>query len=276
MIVKHRFFTLTSAAALSLALGQASAQTEAAPAADKTPAPPSQVESTATPNAAAGGAQTLREKMQQRYAAAMAEREKRYEEARQRAAEMGMEMPETPAWTPYGPYPYGPFGNMPDMPDMPDAMGMPEGLPAPLATMTPEERKTLREQRWEEMRARAAEQGMEFPETPPWEAAEQRRQEMLERYNEYKAIIEAMTDEQKEAISALFGRARTTMSPYGMPGYGRCGGCRQKMYPHMRRGMGMMPYYPPQMKPMPSEPASEDSPPAANPNQPPAAAEPAG
>ncbi|ESQ09322.1 MAG: hypothetical protein N838_20420 [Thiohalocapsa sp. PB-PSB1] len=97
MIVKHRFFTLTSAAALSLALGQASAQTEAAPAADKTPAPPSQVESTATPNAAAGGAQTLREKMQQRYAAAMAEREKRYEEARQRAAEMGMEMP-VPLW----------------------------------------------------------------------------------------------------------------------------------------------------------------------------------
>jgi hypothetical protein len=96
--------------------------------------------------------------------------------------------------------------------------------------MTPEERQAMREQRWEEMRARAAERGMELPETPPWEAAEQRRKEMLERYNQYRATIEAMTDEQKEAISALFNNARRPTVPQAMPphyghpqGYGPMG-----------------------------------------------------
>ncbi|KAA6183645.1 hypothetical protein F2Q65_15075 [Thiohalocapsa marina] len=89
---------------------------------------------------------------------------------------------------------------------------------------------------------------MELPETPPWEAAEQRRQAMLEKYNEYRSIIEAMTDEQKEAISALFGGQRAPMrSP--MHGYGR-----PPVHP------GMMPRGPMPGAPMPGAAEPEAAP----------------
>ena len=238
MIDRSRFVTLASATALTLALGQALAEQPAAPAPAAQPdpaaaapeAPPAPPAPVAAPESGADAAQAA---MEQRWAEAMAEREKRWEAMRARAAEQGMELPETPPWAQGG------------MPQMPAAPSMPEGMPMMpqgFSKMTPEERRALREKRWEEMRARAAEQGMEFPETPPWEAAEQRRQEMMERYTEYRNIIEAMTDEQKEAISALFGGYR---GPMGGPGMG----------PGMRPGMGpgMMPGYPSQ----PDMPAPE-------------------
>ncbi|MGB5832751.1 MAG: hypothetical protein WBG92_12275 [Thiohalocapsa sp.] len=158
----------------------------------------------------ATSADAMREKMEKRHAEAMIERDKRYADLRQRAAEVGLELPEAPPWT---------------QPGMPEGMpqGMPEQMMTPPAPMTAEDMQAMREKRWEEMRARAAERGMEFPETAPWEAAEKRRKEMLERYEEYRATIEAMTDEQKEAVSALFGSARASM-PYPMPSYGApCG-----------------------------------------------------
>jgi hypothetical protein len=128
------------------------------------------------------------------------------------------------------------------------------------------------------MRARAAEQGRELPETPPWEAAEQRRKEMMERMEQYRATFDAMTEEQKEAVSALFGRERPPMdwSEMGAPsmprsGYGRmpCGrdmtecprfnrpwpsmgrGQRPMMYPEMGpdMGPGMGPGMGPEMGP---------------------------
>lgn len=264
MIDRQHLFTLTSVAALSLAFGQAAAQSEASPAAATAPTAtaPAAPETAPAPTpapAASTGVDARREKMEQRHAEAMAERNKRYAELRQHAAEVGVELPETPPWAQVG---------MPEMPAMPE--GMPAGMPRP-APMTDEERKALREKRWEAMRARAAERGMELPETPPWEAAEQRREEMKARYEQYRATIDAMTEEQKEAISALFGGSRAPMErppmpyyapPCGQPGencprsYGRGmgsgmgPGMEPGMGPGMHRGMpgmgsGMMPPMPP-------------------------------
>jgi hypothetical protein len=228
MIDKHRLLMLASAATMSLALGQASAETPAPQAAPETTQQPAAAPA-AAPAEAATGAEAMRAKMQQRHAEAMAERDKRYVELRQRAAEVGLELPETPPWAQQG---------MPDMPTPPAMLGDPMSRPAPMApklaeTMTPEELQAMREERWEAMRARAAERGMELPETPPWEAAEQRRKERLERYEQYRAIIEAMTDEQKEAISALFNNACRPMPPQAMPYYRHPHGYRP-----MRPGMG--------------------------------------
>lgn len=183
----------------------------------------------------------MRAEMDQRRAEAMAEREKRYAELRERAAEVGLELPETPPWAQAG------------MPDMPAPPAMPEGMMQRPAPMTKEERQAMREKRWEEMRARATERGMELPETPPWEAAEQRRKEMMERYEQYRATIEAMTDEQKEAISALFNNARRPMAPQAMPYYGHPHGYGPG--PGMRPGMGqeMAPGMAPDMMPKPPQ-----------------------
>ena len=242
MIHRQRILTLTSAAALSLALGQATAQTEgaappaaAAPTATAPAAPAAAAETApaaATPAAAPAapsGADAMREKMEKRHAEAMAERNKRYAELRKHAAEVGLELPETPPWEQAG------------MPAMPE--GMPAGMMTRPAQMTDEDRKAMREQRWEAMRARAAERGMELPETPPWEAAEQRRKEMQERFEQYRATIDAMSEEQKEAVKAIFGGSRAPMERPAMPQYGMpCGqyghDCAQGYGPGMAPSMG--------------------------------------
>ncbi len=145
----------------------------------------------------------------------MAERNKRYEELRNRAEEVGLELPETPPWA---------RGDVPQPPAMPEGMTPPAGMERP-EPMTKEEFEAKRLERWEAMRARAAEMGRELPETPPWVAAEERHKKMMEKYEEYRSTIEAMTDEQKEAIAALFGNRahhgqmrprHHGMMPYGM------------------------------------------------------------
>jgi|GEM_PF-1721415 len=232
MIDKQRLLVLAFAATMGLALGQAIAETPTPnqePAASPVPAAAPAEPATPATSADAMRAQTMRAQMEQRHAEAMAERDKRYADLRQRAAEVGLELPETPPWAQNG---------MPDMPKPPAmrddmATGAAQMPPSQMRPrMTPEERQAKREERWEEMRARAAERGVELPETPPWEAAEQRRKEMLERYNKYRAIIEAMTDEQKEAISALFNNTRRPMPPQAMPRHGHRQG-----YGPMGRGM---------------------------------------
>lgn len=205
------------------------------PAAAEAAQPPAQAATVATP----------RERMEQRLADREAERNRRYEELRSRAAEMGLDLPQTPPWEPAGMQP-------PTMPT-PPATGMPVGrrggttpeerdtqrelryqmmreramqrgieLPATppwklmtdeerqahrekVRNMTPEDRQAMRDQHWQEMRQRAKERGVEMPETPPWKQAEQRRKEMNARWEAYKETYDAMTAEQKEAVQALFG-----------------------------------------------------------------------
>jgi len=272
MSQQHPFLLLASAAALSLALGQAMAEEHTAPADQPAPeaaateststqapaetaetqAPPAEAEAPAAaataPSAPAPSAPAP-SAMEKQYEEATAERHARYQDLRKRAAEVGMELPETPPWErdlpmqrgmmpPMHPGMRGPRMMAPGTGAEQTGAEAPGQMPQP---MTPEERMAMREKRWEAVRQRAAEQGMELPETPPWEAAEQRRKEMLERYNDYRSVIEAMSDEQKEAIAALFGGGMQRGSGCGprggyggRPGYGRGpGGWSQPQMPAM-------------------------------------------
>lgn len=104
--------------------------------------------------------------------------------------------------------------------------------PGEVARAQAEERRAAvqeeRNRRYRELRASAAEVGVELPELPPWEAAgawgptaaadaaeayraqhEQRRQELEARFEGYRQTIERLSDEELEAARAFFG---------GMPG----------------------------------------------------------
>lgn len=225
-----RVLSLASAAALTLALGQA-AWAEQAPA---TPAAPAAAATAAPAAAPAPAVDTRRAEMD-------AQRAKHYADLRVRAKEVGIDLPETPPWE-------TPMGQMPAPPAMGDYSGPSaaeweamraerEALREKIRSMTPEERAALRESHWKKMRERAAERGVELPETPPWKAAEERYKAAKEQFERYRKIVDAMTDEQREAARAVFGGAPRSwggwrgmpQGPYGdgpgngYPGYGPMG-----------------------------------------------------
>lgn len=193
------------------------------------------------------------DRMEQRRTEMMEQRNRRYEELRARASEVGLELPETPPWEQTGVRP--PKMAKPEMsggmrhgmtPEDRDAMraqryqkmrerAMQRGIELPetppwmlmsdeerrahrekMRTMSPEERRAMRDKHWEEMRDRARERGIEMPDTPPWRQAEQRREEMKARWKSYEETLQAMTPEQKEAIEALIGPGRARFSPPAM------------------------------------------------------------
>ena len=63
---------------------------------------------------------------------------------------------------------------------------------------------------------------MEMPETPPWKAAMERRQAMEAQWEAYRKLIDEMSDEQREAAKAVFGRSAPTGGPVRGPA--RAGG----------------------------------------------------
>lgn len=265
MLDISRMIPLVSAATLALVIGQSAFASEPAPAASPAEAAPA-AEPAAAPAAAPEAASTAtpspgdaaRAQADERRAAMMAERQKRYEELRASAAEIGLALPEDP-WASMPP--------MPERPAMPERGGMsPEDMDAmreqrrkmreQMQSMTPEERRAMRDAHWQQMRADAAERGIEMPETPPWVAAEQRRKEMDEQFEKYRKTIEAMSEEQIEAARALFGGRPPMPERLGMPphmapegyGYGPQGGYPGPM-PYqggpgaMGGHPGMMPYF---------------------------------
>jgi len=76
-----------------------------------------------------------------------------------------------------------------------------------MRNMTPEERLAARADNYKQLRERAAAQGIELPETPPWEQAQQRRKAMQEKWDAYRKQVDALTDEQREAAQAVFSGA---------------------------------------------------------------------
>ncbi|WP_295403288.1 hypothetical protein [uncultured Thiocystis sp.] len=265
MIVTKPFIPLAASAALVLALTQTllapsaiAAEPQPAPTKADEPAAPAPYPASAKPaNATPTPAETARAEVKERRAAMLAERKKRYDDLRASAAEIGVEMPKTPPWETLPAMPEPPeMGARHGMWDEDDAAmrqwreDMKARMQERMRAMTPEERQAMREERWKRMRADAAERGIEMPETPPWEEAEKRQQEMEKRFEEYRKTVEQMTDEQREAAQALFGRPPARMSrpmPYpdagldqeswGYPGDGA--------YRHAPRGMmhrPMMPY----------------------------------
>jgi hypothetical protein len=79
-----------------------------------------------------------------------------------------------------------------------------------MRNLTPEQRRAMREAHWQEMRERAVKQGVEFPELPPWKQAEQRR---AERWEQYREIVDEMSEEQREAAEMIFGQGSRPVPP---------------------------------------------------------------
>lgn len=257
-----RMIPLVSAATLALVIGQGAFADPQATSTTPVPAEPANKPApAAAPTAVPAPDNTARAKAEERRAAMTAEREKRYEELRARAAEIGLALPETPPWE------SADRPAIPEPPAMPERRGMsPEDMEAmrqqrqamreQMRSMTPEERRAIRDAHWQQMRAEAAERGIEMPETPPWAEAEQRRKEMEEQFETYRKTVEAMSEEQIEAARALFGSAPPMpegprMPPYGYAphrygyGYGPQGGYPGGMaYPGDLGGMGQAPMMP--------------------------------
>jgi pyruvate/2-oxoglutarate dehydrogenase complex dihydrolipoamide acyltransferase (E2) component len=144
--------------------------------------------------------------MQERWKA----REKRYEELKKRAEEAGVMLPDSPPWKDRE-------AMMARSPEMQKRMEHMKKMQA----MTPEERDAYRMERYEEMRERAAEIGMELPENPPWK---DRQTMMDEEWAKQREIINNMTDEERAACHAMHRRHMMEMGPGPM-----------------RRGPGMYP-----------------------------------
>ncbi len=135
------------------------------------------------------------------------EREKRYEELKTRAEEAGVMLPERPPWH--------------------DREVMTQPHPVmqkrmehmqKMQTMTPEEREAYRMERYQEMRERATEIGLEMPETPPWQ---QRKSQMEEEWLKHQEVINGMSDEERAACQAMHRRHMRQAEPGPMmPGQG--------------------------------------------------------
>jgi len=226
-----------------------------APAAEeKTTSPAAEPETAeTTPAAAPTTAEVARSEAEARRAEQEAERNKRYQDLRQRAAEVGLALPETPPWETVPAMPGHEAATSPDWEAMRKER---EAMRERFKSMTPEERKAMREAHWQKMRERATERGVEMPEAPPWDEAERRYKAAQEQFDRYRKIVDEMSDEQLEAARALFGRGEPPaqpmqpMTPPQMPpggyGYGPQGG-----YPGYgpyqggpgAMGRGPMPYY---------------------------------
>lgn len=210
-----------------------------APAAETAPAIPEAAPIPAIPEAAAPEAEATpvrpnlaaeaAARRAERQAERMEQRRQRYEELRARAAEAGLDLPETPPWeakAPAIPPPPPPMPERPAVPAPPAAPGLaagggeafpetppwismsPEEFQAhreKMRRLSPEERAALREQHWAQMRERAGEQGLERPETPPWSRFQQHREERFRQWEDYRRLVEQMTPEQREAAAAIFG-----------------------------------------------------------------------
>ncbi len=223
MFAIPRVLSIASAAALTLALSQGVVRADQPPAApaQAAPAPVGQTPAaTPAPAAAPTAMDTARAKSEARRAEMDAERVKRYEELRARAAEIGVDLPATPPWA--GATAGSDLPRMPEMPPHGAAMtpeemnamrAQREAMREKMQKMTPEERKAAREAHWQEMRTRAAERGIEMPESPPWAEAEQRYKAAQEQFDKYRKTIDELTPEQLEAARAVFGRGGS-----GMPG----------------------------------------------------------
>ncbi len=193
---------------------------------------------------------------EERWESRRKELNERYLELRARAVAAGMELPETPVWDraadmtppamPERPTmpaaPEHPLGSMPE-PSMPRAWGRGMGPGRmlmsdeerranreALSTMTQEEREAFRAKHYQEMRARAAEKGMELPETPPWM---QSRRDMppampeLPDMEKIQAVVDGMSAEEREACMTMHQMHMRSMQSPPRPmvpfqgGYGR-------------------------------------------------------
>ncbi|MEI6414054.1 MAG: hypothetical protein WCP34_07305 [Pseudomonadota bacterium] len=122
------------------------------------------------------------------------ERLAHYQELRSRAKEMGVDMPETPAWA-----------NRPSRPAPPKMMSDEERKAhyEAMRNMSMEERMAARDKWYDAMRERAKERGIDLP-TPPWKE-DGRREQM-------RKTMDAMTPEQRAACMSMHRHHMPPMS----------------------------------------------------------------
>jgi hypothetical protein len=192
----------------------------AQPAAEPAPAVAAAPESEAAPKAAAPAEKSSAEPeaygrmtMEERWKA----REQRYEDLKKRAEEAGVMLPESPPWQDRK-------AMMRTHPEMQMQKRMEHRKK--MQSMTPEERDAYRLERYQDMRQRAEEIGIDLPETPPWKDL---RTRMDDEWAKQQEVINGMTDEERAACHAMHRRHMQEMGPGPGP-----------MNP-MMRGQGMYP-----------------------------------
>ncbi|MES9941824.1 MAG: hypothetical protein ABW121_14880 [Candidatus Thiodiazotropha sp. 6PLUC7] len=163
------------------------------------------------------------------------EREQRYQALRQRAEEAGVMLPAQPPWR----------SSQRDSvrPCMDERMEHHQKM----MNMSSEERDAFRQQRYQEMREKAQQQGLEMPETPPWVA---RRQAMEDEWAKHQKVIEGMSEEERAACHAMHRRHMGRGAGHGMgqghgmghPGMG-CGGPGNCQGPYGNPGGAPAPGY---------------------------------
>ena len=162
-----------------------------------------------------------------------------YDEMRNQMQERGIELPEQPAWP--GQMGVSDEERQAARDAMQEKIGKMRKMQEELAAMAAEVREAFREQRYRDMRERAASRGMELPATQPWKRPpaagptparpESPAPQPAEAdWSKYQAIIAGMSSEEREACMAMhrmhmqqrMQHAPRPMAPpegYG-PGYG--------------------------------------------------------
>jgi hypothetical protein len=145
------------------------------------------------------------------YAQRWKDREARYQALKQRAEEAGVMLPVRPPWR------SSPMEAV--RPSMEERMEHRQKM----MNMSPEERDAFRLGRYQEMRERAHDQGMEMPERPPWMA---RREAREDEWAKHQAAIDGMSDEERAACHAMHRRHMGMGRGMG-PGHGCAQGCQR-------------------------------------------------
>lgn len=209
---KKKLICLAFAALLPIGTAVAEDEPAAQPTAAETPKPAATQEQAVEKSPEAKTPAASRMSMEERWK----EREKRYEELKSRAEEAGVMLPEHPPWQDRE-------AMIKAHPEMQKRMEHMQKM----RSMTPEERDAYRMERYEEMRERAKEIGMELPENPPWK---NRQARMKEEWAKHQEVIKGMTDEERAACHAMSRRHMRQAVPGRMP--------RGGMYPPMPEGRG--------------------------------------
>ncbi|MBL3589601.1 MAG: hypothetical protein JMN24_07375 [gamma proteobacterium endosymbiont of Lamellibrachia anaximandri] len=133
----------------------------------------------------------------------MKAREKRYEALQKRALESGVLLPDHPSWM-----------GKPEVADLRPSMEERMERMKALRNMDPEERDAYRLERYQDMRERAAEVGLDLPVKPPWKDRPARPElNQDDEWARQQAVIDGMTPEERAACHAMHRRHMRQMGP---------------------------------------------------------------
>ncbi len=130
-------------------------------------------------------------------------REKRYEALQKRALESGVLLPDHPTWM-----------DKPEVADLRPSMEERMERMKVLRNMNLDERDAYRLERYQDMRERASEVGLDLPEKPPWKDRPARPElSQDDEWARQQAVIDGMTPEERAACHAMHRRHMRQMGP---------------------------------------------------------------